>query len=31
MRVAIAVFVAILIVGAGFDPNADPRPVVKQT
>ena len=31
MRAAISELVAILIVGAGLEPKADPRPVVKQT
>ena len=30
-RLYISVLVAILIQGAGFEPNADPRPVVKAT
>ena len=31
MRLYISVFVASFIVGAGLEPKAEPRPVVKQT
>ena len=31
MRIAISVLVEILMVGAGLEPKAEPRPVVKHT